>query len=792
MIRLTLLNTHTEPEVYLFNKSVILIGSALSEVDLHLPEADLQSIHLKIVEQNGFIILINIANDPFVSINGHPFGKKLLNNGDVILIHDREILFESPKDSPIKEKNLESEKSLVEVSLPNKSSHILTETSLSVLPQIEAPFLVDIPFEKEVGLLHQEEWSSSAIDQYLKEIEKDPKITQSSHPNKLPANSYKQRVPVKSLKDDYLKDLDDDNSEQVKATDVNHLYQAWKWIIFFIFSLISLVIIAGAIVYLTVSDKTEAQETKAAQGVADIAMALTHARMNHLKPHNQNWSDAEFLKANLQAILPNIHSHASEIDSQGQFTHFPYSIRVYTNSDLTRFLLIAQPAPSLLQWLIPKSIILVDSNNMELRTVKDIRNLNRLLTDSDPLEGVNHKEISAFVKQGQLIQLSALAADSGHIDFIPPKNLGWLQPGSENLIYNAPRYYRLGQSLIQKATALSTSKGTSQEVTLLKQDVETFSLLNNLILYTDQGKKHAALVRQGLKTFAPSDKILYGYLTLNAKGKIDQAYLLKEDEEELKDLSTNLIAMRDEPTAPIIEETPLTGETALVDTNHPIYIQLSVLARAREIELKPLLAAVLQLLENESRAPHPNFQTEFQKLTAQYLLANTKHKRLIRESLSLLYEQYEEMPIDRFISFLQGVGFEYLIQQNAENFNIVEEDCIQNVESMLPQIEKANSFVELDNLIHISCSWLTFDYIKEPDELIKYQNQIRNRVLQQLENLLLSSNKHLPSKQLDIEEQEAIRRILSYEKIIKLEEQEFFLEELHDLLKNEQEETHVS
>src|SRR4051812_45828987 len=98
MIRLTL-NAKSEPETHVFNKSLILIGSAsLPEVDISLPQLDLQPLHLKIVEQNGFFVLINITNDPFISLNGHPLSKKLLNTGDVILIHDKEILFENLKD----------------------------------------------------------------------------------------------------------------------------------------------------------------------------------------------------------------------------------------------------------------------------------------------------------------------------------------------------------------------------------------------------------------------------------------------------------------------------------------------------------------------------------------------------------------------------------------------------------------------------------------------------------------------------------------------------------------------
>src|SRR4029077_18497216 len=102
MIRLTL-NAKSDPEIHLFNKSTILIGAEADHVDLLLPGPHIQPIHLKILEQNGFPVLVNYANDPFISVNGHPFGKKLLNSGDIITIHQITLLFENLNTSSISE-----------------------------------------------------------------------------------------------------------------------------------------------------------------------------------------------------------------------------------------------------------------------------------------------------------------------------------------------------------------------------------------------------------------------------------------------------------------------------------------------------------------------------------------------------------------------------------------------------------------------------------------------------------------------------------------------------------------
>jgi hypothetical protein len=791
MIRLTL-NTQSDPEIHVFNKSVILIGAESTLVDLVLPAGlNIQPIHLKIIEQDDSFILVNYVNDPFVSVNDHSFGKKLLKSGDVITIHRINLVFEIfPTESQkVKEENLcsllESKMKKQETAQPRVLAPSIKGNS------IDSSF--SLPFEQEVSALGEEEFKKSSLDKYLKDFES----IYPSLPESLEEKQQIERKKTASLKDDYLRDLDDDNQKNdnqaafIHPKETSHLYQAWKWILLFIFSLLAISGIVGTIIYFSVSDKTEAQESKAAQGVADVAMALIHAQLNHLKPHNHNWSDVDFLKSSLQSVLPDTSSYASQIDAQGQFNCCPYSLRIYTNSDLSHFLLIAQPAPNLLNWLIPQSLIVVDSHLMELRMLKDVRNLNRLLANPDPLEGLNGKEITTLIKQGGLIRLVTLASETGHIDFAPPKNLAWIRPGSENLIYNAPRYYRLGHNVVQKAMALSTSKGSSQEVTALKQEVEALSWLSHFTLYSDQGKKSAMLVRQGLTLFAPSDKLLFGYLLFNAQGKIQQVHLLK-DEEEWKDApiintikESELVAFN-APSDMVKEEAnKKNAEIPDIDINHPVYIQLQSLVSARENELTPLNTDLTNLMNQELQAPHPHFQVEFQNLSHTYLMADAKHKQAIKEALETLYQQYEDIPIHQFLAFVKTLNLEQLIQQEDSSLALVDENCQQNMNLLLTYIENSQSLTELDNLIHIANTWLTFDYIKDSHELIKYQNLLRNQLLEQLEKYLLSQKKHFLIKS---DDKEVLQHILNHERLIKPEEKDFFLEEFDEIVARHQSE----
>lgn len=779
MIRLTL-NAQSDSEIHLFNKSTILIGADTPHVDLVLPGPDIQPIHLKIVEQKGCYLLINFANDPFVSVNGHPFGKKLLNSGDTIVLYQTNLLFEIIETpNSINKNDQENENILIPIEQQKQSSDGSVPATC-----LTPPF--SLPFEQEVEALNEEELQKAPLDKYLSGFESPPPLSP-------PPTEKKEAEPKKitSLKDDYLRDLDDDNQTNKHASfadqgESSHLYQAWKWILVFIFSLLAISGTFGSIIYFTVSDKAEAQETKAAQGVADVSMALIHAQLNYLKPHNHNWSDVDFLKNNLQAILPDTPSFASQIDAQGQFNCCPYSLRIYTSSDLSHFLLIAQPAPSLLNWLIPQSLIVVDSHLMELRILKDVRGLNRLLANPDPLDGANGKEITSLIKQEGLIRLATLGSDSNHQDFAPPKNLAWLRPGAENLIYNAPRYHRLGHHIIQKSMSLSTSKGSSQEVSALKQDIENLAAFNNFVIYSDQGKKSAMIVRQGLTLFAPSDKLLFGYLLFNAQGRIHQVYLLKEEDEIKEPSLFNDIKEKEFIALQTPGETTLQGgeiskknqKNSVVDTNHPIYIQLQSLVLARENELNPLATALTNLLSQDLHTPRGQFQVEFQNLSHTYLMANAKHKQILKETLDNLYHQYEDIPINEFLAFIKALNLEQLIRQDDQSFAIVDENCQQNMELLLAYIESSKSLVELDNFIHIANSWLNFDYIKDPQELMKYQNLLRNQLLEQLEKYLLSPKKHALVK---ADDREALQQILSQERLIKPEERDFFSAEFDEI-----------
>ena len=104
------------------------------------------------------------------------------------------------------------------------------------------------------------------------------------------------------------------------------------------------------------------------------------------------------------------------------------------------------------------------------------------------------------------------------------------------------------------------------------------------------------------------------------------------------------------------------------------------------------------------------------------------------------------------------------------------------MDSLFKHIENSKSLAELDNIIHIASTWLNFDYIKDPQELMRYQNLLRNHLLEQLEACLLTQKTNFTVK---AEDKSVLQDILNQERLIKPEERDFFLGEFDELVQGD-------
>lgn len=302
----------------------------------------------------------------------------------------------------------------------------------------------------------------------------------------------------------------------------------------------SILLFAGlgcVILYFAFREQVEEEVIIASQSVSDISMALIHAHMHHATPPNQNWYDSTFLKDHLEAVLVEQNIPLCHLDSQGQFKSCPYILRIYTDSSQARFLLIAQPSPSLLQWLIPKAAIIVDSQTMELRQIEDLKKLNRLLINSNTLDDIDQKALSSLVEEGTIIPFSSLTGPHGGLghhsnaDFLLPRELTYVRPGIDTFIYNAPRYYKIDAPLILFAIKNNTEENFPNEENhqhLLKQEFDrSLSLMPNKIFYVTNGIEEAIRVEKVLTPFEEDKSFLLAYLTLNpTNGQILNSHLL--------------------------------------------------------------------------------------------------------------------------------------------------------------------------------------------------------------------------------------------------------------------------
>jgi hypothetical protein len=305
-------------------------------------------------------------------------------------------------------------------------------------------------------------------------------------------------------------------------------------------------------------------------------------------------------------------------------------LRIYTSNDLAHFLVIAQPHASLLQTLVPKSAIIVDSSTMELRKTKDLKTLNRLLIDPT-LDNSNSGEIAYLVGQGELITFEQLNRSQKDGSFSSPRALAFIRPGAENLIYNALRYYHFGESLTKHAVALYDARDNQHEVTHMMQQIEALTKYTNIVLYTSGGLQTAIAAQRALATFAPQHKFLFGYLQVGTRGLASNGHLLIDD--------ASAVAALD----PIERKIPQSfGAFERLDADgnrvngHPLDYLLPELSLKRHDALAAIDDNINLLIESENMTPNPDFTTHLGILLQQHELTDLKYQSWIGETLGLL------------------------------------------------------------------------------------------------------------------------------------------------------------
>lgn len=741
MIKLTLKGDSDE-KTFHFNKKEIIIGSN-PQADLSLNFPSVQPIHFKIIQEELRCLVFNSSNDPFASLNGIPFGKKMLRNNDIISSEEFSIecdLSALYANTPI---------------LPKKEEVQLEEFPQKISP--EEPALSKNSQEKEAFL------------------EKKPKMP----------------LPKEDLHDDdeEINKLDKEKSPEPKKPGKRF----FKHLFFLSFMIISTGIALCGALYFKEDGRNSQEEKKIAAGVADIALALTHAKLNHMAPDKQNWLDPDFLGNILVRIIaPTLHTQA-QINQQGQFVNYPYRLRVYMSKNMERFLVIAQPSPHLAQWFAYRKTIVIDSQSMEMRKIGDLKTLNRLLTNPHPLEDKNGEEITRVLKGSSLMSLSSLAGYENLWGFTPPKALGFIRPGAENYIYNAPRYYPFGEELLKKAIQLYQNPSSSTDVALLQEEMEEISKFSDIALYTSQGLQMAVEAQKALQTLAPHSRFLVAYVKFTPKGTVGSSHLLmNEDQEKLalldsthKPFSSFLNTSKhiEKDDFLLEEQDPLfqIEEPQETDNKHPLYLQLESLHSGRTKVLSALGNEIKLLLKQNNQTFISGFEKRFQELFQNYAKANRQQNKKIMRELTTLSQIYSETPLAELIKFVEKTDLISFAQEalNLRKQQLKDEPfTVKEIEKLFEKIEEAETLNALHDSVLELFNLLTLKNLPDLELLISHQNQMHEKVLKKLAFFLFSPSSPYASSPFEIQDRVTLTHILDHAWIQEVEERDYFLSEI--------------
>lgn len=823
MITLIVLSNSPEAsETRSFDQDTLVIGAS-EQSDLNLQDEHLQETHLKIWHDGERYLVLNVANDPFATLNDLPFGKKTLQNGDILQIGRTLLKFEGTLTSkllqtaktyqPIPDKRwIDTQKGLLPI------LNQMIESKPSTWPHSNPPIVSEENFYEEESSLERfssREFSSDIpnlpfsetplSNQELERLDLENLLQEKSsgdsiHPTSAPETAIEQRTSLSLKEEDKKREPIQSLKPQMRSESISHSLNQpqvikkdpsskknkenplklmrFIWILLAL-SLLLISIILFSAFYFSVSDQTGSEEIQAAEAVADAAMALSYAKIYHLKPPNQNWSDGEFLRNSLSSILPHNSSPLFAQEFQGKLGKDPYNLRIYTNLDFSYFLVIAQPTPSLLQWLIPKELIVTDSQSMKLYRVSAIRDLNRLLLNPKTLEGNRHQELTQLIEKGKLIPLSSLHPRKKSGQFDPPKALKLLRPDAENRIYNSPRYYKFSEAWADRLVPLMAHRTEgSRDLSLLNQEIAPLSLFPDLIFYSSSGIQAATETQKILYTLAPDAKILAAYVKTNSQEEPISSYLVMDS--------------WDKPTPSSSPETPITLNDSLPNNSsnmlqevdkkleplphnpsspNPLFFHLSSMALARQEMLAPLGHEINILLKQNSKHAQMDFPERLTELLMRYKNVEDEQSQKIAEGLVDVYKEYNDLPLSQLLQYIKQAKLEAFIPESLSLLSTTATMKVseKEIDFQMQKILQVPTFSLLEQQVQEMVQLLQLERFPHIDSLISYQEQLKEQVLEKMKALIAS----LPI--IDPNTEDSIIRILQAIWISNPKEKEFLL-----------------
>lgn len=535
---------------------------------------------------------------------------------------------------------------------------------------------------------------------------------------------------------------------------------------------IALIVVASITLglYLRASGKSSQEEKQIAGALADIAMALRHARLEQITPQHSNITNPEFLKTHISKVLSPKLNTLTEIDAQGRFIKHPYILRIYSTANLSRFLIIAQPAPNLFHWVMMKGAIVIDSNTMELRKIGDVKLLNRFLAHQDPLEGISGEEISYLLSQGQIMSLPSLAGEKNNWGFTPPSAIGFVRPKAENYIYNAPRYHPFGEAILLRALKIQAAHAISEEVAQFRHDVKALSEFPDLILYSSEGMKTARRGQKALNSIVPEHEFLVGSLKFNQAGIIAACQILMD--ESRKEIASSYDILPLDEVDEILKQDINHFEGAKTDKNNPVYIRLHDLKIGRKKALVPHVEKIAALLAKHATHAQSDFDKKLDDHLVELSKTDREQEKRVREEIGKLIKSTPEMPMEQMMKFIQATGLEALAQ-GEERLQAKEPQMDRELfHESLQEVIEASSIEELEEKTRLLAMSLNLENVQDAQELILYQNKLHEAAIKRIASLVLD-----PESKISAKERPLLEATFKHIRSNEGEEREYFLAE---------------
>jgi hypothetical protein len=234
-------------------------------------------------------------------------------------------------------------------------------------------------------------------------------------------------------------------------------------------------------------------------------------------------------------------------------------------------------------------------------------------------------------------------------------------------------------------------------------------------------------------------------------------------------------------TFKLLQENAIAPTVYRIDQRDPLFIRLSSLSTARQQALKPIAEEMIALLTKQSQTWQSQFVFKYMKLQEQYLKTNEDQYRKINSDLGAIARDMSYIPASRFVEFVKAADLQTQFQDYLTNLKQKynpDRASEEEIDTLLKLIEQSATWNDLEMAASNLAKVLNFDNIPDEDDLIAYQNTARTRVIQKLNQFLLSRNEEaLPPDAFMPEFRQVLVNILESAWIIDAETHHFYLAE---------------